>query len=177
MADQTFADALNEQVGHEFAAQQQYIAIAVYYDTATLPQLASFFYRQALEERNHAMMIVKYLMDAGHPLEIPRVEAPQNSFPDTVAPVQLALDQEKRVSAQIANLARLAREAGDYQGEQFTQWFIKEQVEEVSSMSALLTIVERARENPLLAEDYLAREQVGDGGGDPTAPSAAGGAL
>jgi bacterioferritin B len=174
----SFAKALNEQVAYEFAAQQQYIAIGVHYDSETLPQLAAFFYRQAVEERNHAMMITQYLLDAGHPIEVPGVEAPQSGFADTVAPVRLALEQEKRVSEQIADLARLAREEGDYQGEQFMQWFIKEQVEEVSSMSALLKIVERAKDNPLLAEEYLAREKMGGGEGvDPTAPAAAGGAL
>jgi bacterioferritin B len=173
----SFAKTLNEQVANEFAAQQQYIAIAVHYDAETLPQLAAFFYRQAVEERNHAMMLTQYLLDAGHPIEVPGVEAPQSSFPDTVAPVRLALDQEKRVSDQIANLTRLAREEGDYQGEQFMQWFIKEQIEEVSSMSALLKIVERAKDNPLMAEEYLARENVGGGGADPTAPAAGGGAL
>ena len=171
-----FAKTLNEQVASEFAAQQQYVAIAVHYDGETLPQLAAFFYRQAVEERNHAMMITQYLLDAGHPIEVPGVEAPRSSFPDTVAPVQLALEQEKRVSEQIANLARLAREEGDYQGEQFMQWFIKEQVEEVSSMSDLLKVVERARENPLLAEEYLVREATGEAA-DATAPAAAGGAL
>ncbi len=174
----SFAETLKEQVGYEFAAQQQYIAIAVHYDSETLPQLAAFFYRQALEERNHAMMITQYMLDAGHPIAVPGVGEPRGDFPDTVAPVQLALEQEKRVSEQIANLARLAREEGDYQGEQFIQWFIKEQVEEVSSMSALLKIVERTKDNPLLAEEYLAREKLGGGEGvDPTAPAAAGGAL
>jgi len=173
----SFAKTLNQQVANEFAAQQQYVAIAVHYDSETLPQLAAFFYRQAVEERNHAMMITQYLLDAGHPIEVPGVEAPKSGFPDTVAPVRLALEQEKRVSDQIANLARLAREEGDYQGEQFLQWFIKEQVEEVSSISALLKIVERAKDNPLLAEEYLARERVGGVGIDPTAPAAAGGAL
>ncbi len=58
------------------------------------------------------------------------------------------------------------------------QWFIKEQVEEIASMSDLLTIVTRAKDDPLRAEEYLARESVGDGGeADATAPTAAGGAL
>ncbi len=177
MAESKFVETLNEQVAHEFAASQQYIAIAVHYDAETLPQLASFFYRQAVEERNHAMMIIQYLLDADHQVQMPGVEQPQANFTDTVAPVTLALEQEKRVSDQIANLAGLAREEGNYQGEQFMQWFIKEQVEEVSSMSALLKIVERARDNPLMAEEYLSREQVGGEGQDPTAPTAAGGAL
>ena len=177
MAGSKFVEALKQQVAHEFAASQQYIAIAVHYDAETLPQLASFFYRQAVEERNHAMMIIQYLLDSDHEVAMPGVEEPQAGFSDTVAPVSLALQQEKRVSDQIANLARLAREEGDYQGEQFVQWFIKEQVEEVSSMAALMKIVERARENPLMAEEYLSREQLGDASEDPTAPTAAGGAL
>ena len=169
-----FVEKLTEQIGHEFAASQQYIACAVHYDDETLPQLAAFFYRQAVEERNHAMMMVQYLLDAGEPATIPGVEAPQTDFADVTAPVALALEQEKRVSAQVGELARLARDGGDYAGEQFMQWFIKEQVEEVSSMSALLTVVERSRENPMLAEDWLARENAGGEGSDPTAPAEAG---
>jgi ferritin len=177
MSDRSFAELLNEQVAHEFAAHQQYVAIAVYYDGETLPRLAGFYYRQALEERNHAMMIVQYLLDADHPVEIPAVEGPQSSFGDIASPVELALDQEKRVSEQINSLAARAREAGDYQGEQFMQWFIKEQVEEVATASDLLKIVLRAKDNPLMAEEYLAREGLGDGDADPTAPAAAGGAV
>jgi ferritin len=177
MADETFAELLNEQVGHEFSAHQQYVAIAVHYDGETLPRLAGFYYRQALEERNHAMMIVQYLLDADHPVEIPGIEAPRTSFSDIVEPVELALEQEKRVSAQINALAARAREEGDYQGEQFMQWFIKEQVEEVSTASDLLKLAQRSRDNPLQAEEYLARESLGEEGGDPTAPEAAGGAV
>ncbi len=177
MADKSFAELLNEQVGHEFSAHQQYVAIAVHYDGETLPRLAGFYYRQALEERNHAMMIVQYQLDADHPVEIPAVEAPQTSFNDIVEPVQLALEQEKRVTEQISALAARARDEGDYQGEQFMQWFIKEQVEEVATASDLLKLTQRAKDNPLLAEEYLARESLGEEGGDPTAPEAAGGAV
>ena len=177
MSDKSFAELLNDQVGHEFSAHQQYVAIAVYFDGETLPRLAGFYYRQALEERNHAMMIVQYLLDADHPVTIPAVEAPEVSFSDIVGPVELALAQEKRVTTQINALAGRARDEGDYQGEQFMQWFIKEQTEEVATASDLLKVVQRSRENPLLAEEYLARETLGDGGDDPTAPAAAGGAL
>jgi bacterioferritin B len=175
-----FPQGLSEQVGHEFAASQQYVAIAVYYDAETLPQLAAHFYRQALEERNHAMMIVQYLLDADHEVRIPGVEAPQTQFENAVAPVSLALEQERRVTEQIADLTRLAREENDLVGEQFLHWFLEEQREEVASMSDLLRIVERASEsNLLLVEDYLARVGVGDGEGGPEAkaPPAAGGAL
>jgi bacterioferritin B len=173
----SFIDKLNEQVGHEFAASQQYVAIAVYYDAGTLPRLAAVFYQQAVEERNHAMMLVQYLLDVGETVSIPGVAAPQADFGDIVEPVALALQQEKRVSQQISALAGAAREAGDYMGEQFMQWFIKEQVEEVSSMSDLLAVVERSRENPMIVEEYIARERPSGQAEDPTAPTPAGGAL
>ncbi|MGI9097812.1 MAG: ferritin [Solirubrobacteraceae bacterium] len=178
MPAQAFVDRLNEQIGHEFAASQQYLAIAVYYDDDTLPRIAAFFFAQALEERNHALMMVQYLLDAGVNAHIPGIAEPQNHFEDVVTPVSLALEQERRVSDQINALAAIARQEGDYTSEQFMQWFIKEQVEEVATMSDLLRVVERARENPLLAEEYLAREGLGGGGhaADPAAPPVAGGA-
>jgi ferritin len=172
-----FAGALNEQIAHEFAASQQYVAIAVWYDAETLRELAAHFYRQALEERNHAMMIVQYLLDAGERVAIPAVAQPQNDFADPVAPVRLALEQERTVTEQISRLAALAREEQNLVGEEFLNWFLKEQREEVASMSSLLAVVERAGDNMLLGEEYLARHQIGDAGVDPTAPAAAGGAL
>jgi len=172
-----FVDRLNEQIGHEFAAHQQYVAIAVHYDAETLPQLASFFYAQAMEERGHAMMMVQYLLDSDAEVRIPGTSAPRSRFADIVEPVQIALDQEKRVTEQINALASLARETTDYQSEQFLQWFLKEQVEEVATMSDLLRVVQRTKDDPLRAEDYLAREQLGAEGVDPTAPAPAGGAA
>src|SRR5687767_16001432 len=112
-----FADALNEQVAYEYAASQQYVAIAVHYDAQTLPRLAAHFYRQAVEERNHAMMIVQYVLDAGEAVSIPGIEAPRTEFADPVAPVALALEQERAVTDQIVALAGLAREEGDLVGE------------------------------------------------------------
>ncbi|HEY7729625.1 MAG TPA: ferritin [Gaiellaceae bacterium] len=172
-----FAKALNEQIGYEFGASQQYIAIAAHYDAQTLPQLAGHFYRQAVEERNHAMMIVQYLLDADLPVTVPGVEAPQTAFADVVAPVRLALEQEQRVTGQISDLVKLARKEGDLVGEQFLHWFLQEQREEVSSMSALLNVVERSQDNVMLVEDYLAREGGGGNELESGAPPAAGGAL
>ena len=124
MAAQRFVDLLNEQIGHEYAAHQQYVAVAVYYDSLTMPQLAGLFYRQALEEREHAMMMVRYLLDTDSTVEIPGVAAPRNDFSDIVAPVRLALEQEKRVAEQVNALTAVAREEHDYASDQFMQWFI-----------------------------------------------------
>ena len=177
MAAARFVDRLNQQVAYEFAASQQYVANAVYYDAQTLPRLAAFFFAQAVEERNHAMMMVQYLLDADADVSIPGVAAPEAQFADVVAPVALALEQERRVSDQIAQLTGVARGEGDYLSEQFLQWFLKEQVEEVSTMSSLLAVVQRSADAPNFVEDYLAREHTGGENADPTAPPAAGGAL
>ncbi len=104
------------------------------------------------------MMMVRYLLDADAPVAIPGVEAPETQFADVVAPVALALEQERRVSDQIAALVGVAREESDYLSEQFVQWFLKEQVEEVATMSSLLAVVQRSAETPMVVEDYLARE-------------------
>jgi len=174
MPSDAFVARLNEQIANEFGAHQQYLACAVHYDAQTLPQLARFFYRQALEERDHALMMVQYLLDADAPVELPGVEAPQSRFDDVVAPVRLALEQEKRVTEQINGLAALARSENDYTSEQFMQWFIKEQVEEVATMHDLLAVVSRSTDRIMDVEDYLAREHLGPAGDDPTAPPVAG---
>jgi ferritin len=109
MPAEQFVSELNDQIGREYGAHQQYVAVAVYYDGLTLPQLAAFFYRQAIEERGHAMMMVQYLLDADAEVVIPGVAAPQVAFSDVVAPVSLALAQERRVTEQINELAATAR--------------------------------------------------------------------
>src|SRR5436190_1718702 len=166
MAEQSFAAALNEQIANEFSAHQQYIGAAVYYDSETLPRLAAFFYRQAVEERNHAMMMVQYLLDASEEVRIPDIESKLTRFDDVVAPVRMALEQEKRVTDEINALFKLARETEDFQAEQFMQWFVKEQVEEVATMTDLLTVVERSSDRPELVEEYLSREALGEEGED-----------
>ena len=145
----------------------------MHYDALTMPRMAAFFYGQALEERDHAMMMVQYLLDTDADVAIPGVDAPVSTFADVVAPVELALAQEKRVTEQINALLRIAREENDFASEQFMQWFIKEQVEEVATMSDLLAVVTRNRDDIEDIEEYVAREQGGDRD-DPMAPRIAG---
>jgi len=171
-----FNALLHDQIGHEFTASQQYIAIAAYFDDADLPQLAAHFYKQAVEERNHAMMIVRYLIDRRVSVEIPPVGAVTNGFTAPREPLALALAQEQTVTEQVTELARTARDEGDYIGEQFMQWFLKEQVEEVALMDTLLTVAERAGDNYFDLEEFVARE-ISVESSDPTAPPAAGGAI
>jgi len=170
---QRFVEALNVQIGNELAAHNQYLACAVHYDAETMPRMAAFFYAQALEERDHAMMMIQYLLDIDAQVAIPGVEAPTTMFSDVVAPVALALEQEKRVTEQVNGLLRIAREEFDFASEQFLQWFIKEQVEEVATMTDLLAVVTRNQNDLEDIEEYVAREAGGEAA-DPTAPRIAG---
>jgi bacterioferritin B len=177
MPAERFVTALNEQITAELAASHQYAAIAISYDSQTLPRLAGFFYAQAVEERNHAMMMARYLIDTNGPVRLGQVDAPRCDFADHVEPIRLALEQERSVSARISSLAKVARDEGDYLSEQFIQWFLKEQVEEEATMTALLEVAERVRDFPMTLEEYVAREHPGGEQADPSAPPAAGGAL
>ena len=169
-----FVEALQLQIARELGAAQQYLAVAIWYDHQTFPRLAGLFYEQAAEERSHAMMMVQYLLDCGLRPPVPGVAEPTADFADFVEPVRISLDQERKVTEQISQLVAIARDEGDYLSEQFMQWFLKEQVEEIDLFSSLLDVAERSRERPMDVEEYIAREAVGAGAEDPTAPPAAG---
>jgi ferritin len=158
MPSERFVNELNDQIGRELTAAHQYTAVAAYYDRGTFPRLAKFFYDQADEERGHAMKMVGYLRDTNSPLRLGEIRAPRTDFEDQVSPIALALENEKKVTVQIGKLFEIARETDDYASESFMQWFVDEQVEEESTMDALLQVAERVREYPMMLEEFLARD-------------------
>jgi ferritin len=154
-------DAINKQIGSEFYASIQYVGVAAYFDDEALPVLAAFFYRQAEEERGHAMKFVKYVVETGGELKIPAIDEPVSGFQSAEEVVALALKQEGKVTEEINNLMNIAREENDHLAVQFLQWFVDEQLEEMSTMDGLLKTVKRAGEGGLLqVETYL--ERLGD---------------
>ena len=171
-----FHALLQEQIYHEFTNSQQYIAMAVYFDGADLRQLAKHFYVQAVEERNHAMMLVQYLLDRDARVEVPGVEGVRNTFDTPRDALALALDQERLVTEQVSRLAAVARDEGDYLGEQFMQWFLKEQVEEMALMTSLVRVADRAGANLFDLENFVARE-IDSARSVADAPAVAGGRL
>ena len=163
--------AINEQVGNEFSAMLQYLAIAAHFDRETLPMLAGHFYKQAEEEKEHAHKFIKFVLDTGGRVAIPAIPAPQALFSFAEDAVKLSLEQEIKVTQQVNHLVAMAKGEHDYTTDAFLQWFVQEQLEEVSSMEDLLSIVQRAGEGNLLrVEEYLARD-----GGRPVAFGSASG--
>ena len=150
-------EPLNKQIANEFGAEMQYIALAAYFDGEGLPDLAGYFYRQADEERMHAMKILKFVLDSGATPVVPGVAAPRCTFASAYEAVKRALDEEMEVTNRINELVTLARAENDHTTDAFLNWFVTEQVEEVSSMTNLLQTLKHAGSNLLYVEDYVRR--------------------
>ncbi len=160
LISQELENALNKQIGAEFGASLQYISIAACFDSDDLPQLAAFFYRQAEEEKMHAMKFLHYLIDAGGQVRIPAIPDTQYDFKSPEECAKLALDWETDVTKMINGLMDIAVQDRDYLSQQFLNWFINEQLEEISTMNTLLNTIRRAGANILWVEDFLARNPI-----------------
>ena len=161
LISEQLATAINDQVGRELGASNQYVNIATYFDSESLPELATFFYRQADEERMHAMKLVHYIVDAGGKVAVPAVDEPTAAIESAEHAAKLSLEWELEVTSQINNLMNMAIEEKDHIAQDFLRWFVNEQLEEVSTMDELLTVIRRAGEGGLLfVEEYLVRRGV-----------------
>ncbi len=161
MPAERFVEQLNVQIGHEFAAHQQYIACGVFYGSMTMPRTADFMYRQSALERDHALRMIAYLVEQGAPVTVPAVAAPTSDFDEVIAPVELAVEQERRVTAQMHELTKIAREESDFASDQFMQQFVRHQVDQVARMTALLAVVRRSANLLESIEQYVSRELAG----------------
>lgn len=166
MIKEKVAEALNEQLVSEFSAEAQYLAIAIYFEEEVLPELAGFFFNQADEERMHALKIVHFMLETGARPIVPAIGQMQTEFDSAEEAVALALEHEKKVTAEIDNLVNIALDERDHTSNNFLQWFVYEQVEEVDTMTNLLQTIRHAQGNMLWVEDYVRRNpQHADEGG------------
>jgi ferritin len=151
--------AINEEIGLELFASNQYVAMASYFDGLALKKLAKMFFKQSDEEREHAMKFVRYLNEAGGTVEVPAVKAPQGTFKTVEDVIRVALDWELEVTRRINALMALAIDQKDYIAQDFLRWFVTEQLEEVSTMENLLKVVQQAGErNIIMLEAYLSHD-------------------
>jgi ferritin len=151
--------AINEEIGLEFFASNQYVAMAAYFEGLGLKKLAKMFFKQGDEERGHALKFIKYVVETGGALRIPSVQEPKAEFKSVEEAVRLSLDWEIEVTRRCNALMALAIEQKDYAAQDFLRWFVTEQVEEVGQMEQLLRIVQQAGErNLIMLEAYLSHE-------------------
>jgi ferritin len=154
------AELMNAQVGNELGASNQYVQIATYFDGKSLSKLAKFFYEQAEEERDHAMKFVHFLMEVGAELSLPAIPAAKADIGSAEKAFEMSLGWEQEVTKQINAMMDLAIQEKEYASQAFLQWFVTEQVEEVSTMEGMLDVVRQAGEkNLLMVEAYLTHSE------------------
>lgn len=149
------AAAINAQIGMEFFASMQYEAITAWFKLEGLPRLSAHFATQATEERAHAHRFIGFLLETGTPLDLPAIAAPKCRFKNAVEAAELALEHELKVTDSITALLDLAEKEGDRFTESSLQWFITEQLEEVSSAEELLQMLKRAGDGGLLFVEHF----------------------
>ena len=148
--------AINEEIGREFEASNLYISIGAYADSLALKKLREIMFKQADEERDHAMRFINYLMETGGSVEIPAISAPKSCFESVEDAIRTAFDWEVAITGHINNLMAMAIKQNDYIAQDFLRWFVTEQLEEVSTMGDLLKVVQQAGErNLIMVEAYL----------------------
>ncbi len=150
------AAAINTQVGNELGASLQYYQIGAHFHRMHLRLLAKLFFKQAEEEKEHAQKLINYVVETGAQLAIPAVKEPVHTFPSAEAAVGAALKWETEVTGQINALMNLAASENDYLAQDFLQWFVNEQLEEVTKMERLLAVIKMAGDKQILSvEAYL----------------------
>src|SRR6516165_11698943 len=126
VANEKIVSAINQQIGNEFSAMLQYYAIGAHFGAEALPELSAHFYKQAEEEKAHALRFIQFVIDTGARVNIPAVPAPQAHFKVAEDAIKLSLEQEEQVTTQINALLSMAKAESDYTADNFLQWFIKE---------------------------------------------------
>ncbi|RPJ83688.1 MAG: ferritin [Acidobacteria bacterium] len=151
--------AMNEEIGLELFASHQYLNIAAYFERLALKKLAKMFFKQADEEREHAMKFIHYVVETGGTVEVPQVAAPKPGFASVEEAIKYSLDWEIEVTNRCNAIMTIAVDQKDYAAQDFMRWFVTEQVEEVSTMQTLLQVVQSAGErNLFMLEAYLSHE-------------------
>jgi bacterioferritin B len=157
---------LNTQIGLEFSAHLQYLAIAAYFDRRNLENLAEFFYGQAEEEKEHGLKILKHISYAGGVVHIPAIKTPHNDFNATQAALNLFLEQEEANTQRFLDLSKLALSEGDFSTFNFLQWFVTEQVEEMATANKLMALYEETGEDRIAQLEILLGEMEEHGGAE-----------
>ncbi len=139
--------ALNEQIVHEFYASQYYLSMSAHFERTGFPGFARWMRVQSDEEREHALRIFDFVNDREGRVTVGQIDAPPSGFGSPLEVFQAALAHERKVTALIGDLYRLAVEKADYPTQVMLQWFINEQVQEEKIASDIVDRLRLAGDN------------------------------
>nr|WP_299031188.1 ferritin [uncultured Tenacibaculum sp.] len=147
--DVEVVDLLNHQITIEQQASSKYLAMASWCDQRELRNSATYFYKQAEEEREHMMKIFKFVNDNGGSAMSPVATEVAHEFESLRAIFEASLDAEIEVTKSIHHIFKTARKVGDFTSEIFLQWFVTEQAEEEEKVRDILDLIDLMEGMPL----------------------------
>lgn len=138
MLDQKVAQLINVQINKELYSAYLYLDFSVYYEELGLSGFANWYNVQAQEERDHAMLFLKYLQNSGGKVSLEAVDAPAVKPGSAAAVLDEGLKHEQYVTSLIHAIYDAAYTVKDFRTMQFLDWFVKEQGEEEKNAEDLI---------------------------------------
>ncbi|MBQ7816389.1 MAG: ferritin [Oscillospiraceae bacterium] len=155
------AELLNDQINKELYSAYLYLDIANYYDELDLDGYANYYMIQAQEERDHALLFMKYMQINGLKVTLKAIDKPDKVFDSVLAPLEIAAEHERYVTDLINNIYHEAQLDKDYRAMKFLDWFVDEQMEEEDNADKMISRYKLFGSDPkglyLLDQEYAAR--------------------
>ena len=155
------AELLNDQINKELYSAYLYLDIANYYDELDLDGYANYYMIQAQEERDHALLFMKYMQINGLKVTLKAIDKPDKEFNSILDPLEIAAEHERYVTALINNIYHEAQLDRDYRAMKFLDWFVDEQMEEEDNADKMISKYKLFGGDPrglyLLDQEYAAR--------------------
>ncbi len=151
--NQELVDAINEQLNFEIESAHIYLAMAGYISTLGLEGFENWMFVQYEEELAHAKKFMAYLAERGERAIIKGFSDPKNTYESLLDAFETSLKHENEVTARINNIMSIAHEVKDYAAISFLQWFVDEQVEEISSFTQVIDQIKLVKDAGLYLLD------------------------
>ena len=155
------ASLLNQQINKEFYSAYLYLDMSNFYDEMDLDGYANYYNIQAQEERDHALLFMKYMQNNGLKVTLEAIDKPDKVFNSVLDPLVIAAEHERYVTALINAIYHECYEAKDYRTMKFLDWFVDEQMEEENNADTMISRYKLFGTDPkglyLLDQEYAAR--------------------
>ena len=155
------AELLNDQINKELYSAYLYLDMANYYDELDLDGYSNYYMIQAQEERDHALLFMKYMQINGLKVTLKAIDKPDKEFNSILDPLEIAAEHERYVTALINNIYHEAQLDRDYRAMKFLDWFVDEQMEEEDNADKMISRYKLFGSAPkglyLLDQEYAAR--------------------
>ena len=155
------AELLNQQINKEFYSAYLYLDMSNYYADLDLDGFANYYLIQAQEERDHAMLFLKYMQEVGLKVTLEAIDKPDKVFENPMDQLVIAAEHERYVTALINDIYHECYEVRDYRTMKFLDWFVDEQMEEEDNADSMINRYKLFGDDPkglyLLDQEYAAR--------------------